>query len=180
MKKIVWVFGLIIGVILCINIFYTVHMLYNNQDLHLNEVTAYTAMVVLFSLIYFGIRNYRNKQLNGFISFGKAFKTGFFIALIGSSMYVVVWIFYYYLFVPDFVDIYIPYALREIPADQLATKTAELEQLREMYKNPIFVVLITYFEVLPIGLIVTLVSALLLKRKKKAGTGNDSQKVFET
>src|SRR5690606_11740459 len=98
MKKNVLIFGLVIGTILCANMIVMVNMMYSNPDFKGNDIVGYAAMVVLFSLIFFGVRNYRNKHLNGFISFGKAFKTGFLIALIGSTMYVVVWLFYYYLF----------------------------------------------------------------------------------
>src|SRR5690606_635165 len=127
---------------------------------------------VVFSLIYFGIRNYRNKQLDGFITFGKAFKTGFFIALIASTMYVVTWLFYYYLFVPDFLDYYIDYVLKLTPEAELADKTQEMENFKEMYKNPLFVVLVTYAEVLPVGLVVALISSLILKKKN---TGNEKK-----
>jgi len=51
-----------------------------------------------------------------------------------------------------------------ISADELAKKTAEMAQMKEWYKNPVFVILMTYVEILPIGLIVTLISALILKR----------------
>jgi hypothetical protein len=127
-------------------------------------------MVVVFSLTFFGIRNYRNKELNGEISLGKAFKTGTFIVLLGSTMYVVVWLFYYYLFVPDFIDKYILHVLKEATregasAHELATKTKEMDSFKEMYKNPLFVILTTFAEVLPIGLVVAFVSALILKRK---------------
>lgn len=165
MKKNILIFGLILGIILCVNMVYMVNLCYTNPDFKSNEILGYAAMVVVFSFIFFGVRNYRNKQLGGLISFGKAFKTGFLIALAGSTMYVVVWLFYYYLFVPDFLDAYIPHVLKETPATDLAAKTKEMEDFKEMYKNPLFVILITYSEVFPVGLAVALVSALILKRK---------------
>jgi hypothetical protein len=171
MKRNVIIFGLVLGTILCINIFYTVNLFYNHPDFKSHDVVGYAAMVVVFSLTFFGIRNYRNKQLNGVISLGEAFKTGALIALVGSTMYVVVWMFYYYLFVPDFLDKYIPHVLKEAArngatATELAETTKEMENFREMYKNPFFVILITYVEVLPVGLVVAFVSSLILKKKK--------------
>lgn len=168
MKKNVLIFGLALGTILCANMIYLVDMCYTNADMETNDVLGYAAMVVMFSLVFFGVRNYRNKRLNEAISFGKAFKTGLLITLVGATMYVVVWLFYYYLFVPDYLDAYIPHVLKEAAengAADLAAKTKEMENFREMYKNPLFVVLITYAEVVPVGLVVALVSALILKRK---------------
>jgi hypothetical protein len=166
MKRNVLIFGLVIGAILCANMIVMVNLMYTNTDFKGNDIVGYAAMVVMFSLIFFGIRNYRNKQLDGYISFGKAFKMGTLIALVGSTMYVVVWLFYYYLFVPDFIEVYSSYVLKECSASDLPAKTAEMTNFKEMYKNPLFVILITYSEVLPIGLVVALVSALILKKKQ--------------
>lgn len=102
MKRNVLIFGLILGTILAGNAVYMTNLLYHNPAFESNDVVGYTAMVIVFSLTFFGIRNYRNKELNGVISFGKAFKTGALIALIGSTMYVVIGLSFYYLFVPDF------------------------------------------------------------------------------
>lgn len=168
MRKTVLIFSLILGAILSINIFVLVNMLYNNPDFKGNDVLGYTVMVVVFSLIFFGVRNYRNKQLGGFISFGRAFKTGVLIAFLASTIYVAVWLFYYYLFVPDFIDVYTQHVLKNTDAVDLAAKTKEMADFKEMYKNPLFTILITYSEVLPVGLIVALVSAFILKRKKMA------------
>ena len=173
MKRNVLIFGLVLGTILCANMVYMVHLCYTSPEFKSNDILGYAAMVVIFSLTFFGIRNYRNKQLNGVISFGKAFKTGALITLVGATMYVAVWLFYYYLFVPDFLDKYIPHVLHEAShkgatATELAAKTKEMENFKEMYKNPLFVILITYFEVLPVGLLVALVSALVLKRKSRS------------
>lgn len=175
MKRNVLIFGLILGVIMCINLFYTVHRCYTQPDMQSNDVLGYAAMVIVFSMTFFGIRNYRNRELNGVISFGKAFKTGALIALVGSTMYVVIWLFYYYLFVPDFLDKYIPHVMNEAvrngaTPEKLAATKKEMDDLREMYKSPFFIILITYFEVLPVGLVVALISAVILKRKKPLET----------
>jgi len=170
MNRYVVIFGSVLGTILCANLFYMVNLCYTNPDFKSNDILGYAALVIVFSLTFFGIRNYRNKQLKGIISLGKAFKTGALIALLGSTVYVIVWLFYYYLFVPDFLDVYIPHALKEVPASDLAVKTKEMESLKEMYKNPLFVILITYSEVLPVGLVVAFISALVLKRKPNADT----------
>ncbi|RIV19910.1 DUF4199 domain-containing protein [Fibrisoma montanum] len=170
MKRTVLIFGLVLGTILCVNMVYMVNLCYTNPDFQSNDLVGYAAMVVIFSIIFFGVRDYRNKQLNGVITFGKAFRTGALIALIGSTMYVVVWLFYYYLFVPDYLDKYIPHVLSETArndAAELAAKTQEMQNFKEMYRSPLFVVLITYSEVLPIGLVVALVSALILKKKNQ-------------
>jgi amino acid transporter len=171
MKRNVLIFGLVLGAILCANMFYMVNLCYTNPDFKSNDVLGYAAMVVVFSLIYFGVRNYRNTQLEGVITFGKAFKAGILIALVASAMYVVVWLFYYYLFVPDYLDKYIPHVLKETAEkdpSKLADQTKEMQNFKEMYKNPLFVVLTTFAEVFPVGLVVALISAFILKRKNKA------------
>lgn len=170
MKKNVLTFGLILGTILAGHVVYMMNLVHSNPAIESNDVLGYAAMVVVFSLIFFGIRNYRNKELGGMISFGQAFKIGALIALVGSTMYVVVGLSYYYLFIPDFVDKYAEHVMitasrHGATAAELAEKTQEMAQFKEMYKNPVFVVLISYMEVLPVGLVVALISSFILKRK---------------
>lgn len=165
MRKNVLIFGLVLGTILCVNMVYMVNLCYTNPDFESNDALGYAAMVLVFSLVFFGIRNYRNKELGGSIPFWKAFKVGLFITLIAASMYVVVWLFYYYLFVPDYLDQYIKHVLNKVPDTELQAKTQEMQGFKEMYKSPFFVVIITYAEVLPVGILVTLISAFFLKKK---------------
>lgn len=169
MKKNVLIFGLALGTILCINMIIMINMMYTNPEFKSNDLLGYAFMVVIFSLIFFGVRNYRDKELGGIISFGKAFKTSLLIALVASTLYVVVWMFYFYLFVPDFIDKYTAHVLHQCTSEsEMAEKTKQMENFSEMYENPIFVVLITYSEVLPVGVIVGLISSLVLKKKNKA------------
>ncbi len=170
MKKFTWLYGTILGVILCANMLYTVNLCYTNPDFESNDVLGYAAMVVVFSLVFFGVRTYRNKQVTGAFTFGRAFKMGALIAFVGASIYVLAWLFYYYLFVPDFLDKYIPHVMLEATRNgatttELAAKSEEMAQFKEMYKQPVFVVLITYMEVFPVGLVVAAFSGLVLRRK---------------
>lgn len=142
---------------------------YNNPDFQSDDVAGYAIMIGIFSLIFFGIRAYRNKLGGSTMTFWNAFKMGFGIALTGATLYVVVWLFYYYLFVPDFMDKYIAHVLKETSQNSsadLAVKTTEMESFRELYKSPLMVILITYAEVLPLGTVVALVSAFFLKTNK--------------
>lgn len=146
---------------------------YNNPEFESNDTLGYTVLIVVLSLIFFGTRNYRNKELGGTITFVQALKTGALIALLGSTIYVALWLPYYYLVVPDFIDKYIIHVMKDIErsgasAAELANKAKEMKEFQENYKNPLFVVLSSYAEILPIGLVVALISALVLKKKPTA------------
>lgn len=132
-------------------------------------VVGYTVMILAFSLIFVGIKNFRDKYNNGLVSFGSAFKIGAYITLVASTMYVVAWLFEYYLFIPDFMDVYSEHVINQAKTSgaslsEISSKTEEMAGYKEMYRNPFFVVLLTYTEVLPIGLVVSAISALILKK----------------
>lgn len=165
MKKNILILGAVIGLLLGTNAIIHMNMMSSNPDYKGNDLMGYATMVILFSLIYFGVRNYRNKFLDGKISFLKAFKTGALICLVASTIYVVVGLLYYYLFVPDFIDIYADYIIRNSAPEEVEAVTNQMANFKEMYKNPLFAILITYMEVLPIGMIVALFSSLIVKKK---------------
>jgi hypothetical protein len=134
---------------------------------------GYAAMLLAFSLVFVGIKTYRDKYSNGTITFGKAFKVGLFITLIASTMYVVVWMIDYYVFVPDFMEKYTTHVIEEAKksganAEEMQKQIKMVEESADLYKTPIGVMLLTYMEILPVGLIVTLISALILRRKNVA------------
>jgi len=174
MKKNVLVFGLLSGFIITAFMLYSSLMCYSNANFKSSEVVGYAGMLIAFAFIFVGIKNYRDKYNNGIISFGKAFKVGLFITLIASTLYVLVWVIEYYVFVPDWMDKYCTHMINEAKSSgvnqlELDKTNAQMNSYKEMYKNPLFVVLFTYVEVLPIGLVISLISALILKRKTKRG-----------
>lgn len=172
MKKNVLIFGLISGVIVTTMMVWMAVLCNNNPEFESNDFIGYTAIVAAFAFIFVGIRNYRNHYLDGYISFGKAFKTGLFISLIAASLYLIAGLLVYYVFMPNYLDSYIAHVLYQTKikgatAAELTKTTQQMADLKELYKNPVFVVLFTFAEVLPIPLAISLISALILKRKPK-------------
>jgi Protein of unknown function (DUF4199) len=173
MKKIVIVCGLIAGGIVSAMMIITMAIYTSTGNFENGMIYGYASMLLAFSLIFVGIKNYRDKYNNGIISFGKAFKIGLFITLIASTMYVIVWLIDYYFFIPDFGEKYAAHMLEKLKASgaseiEMAKQTKEMASFSEMYKNPFFNALMTYSEIIPVGLIVTLISSLILKKKIKA------------
>ncbi|MBO9672958.1 MAG: DUF4199 domain-containing protein [Sphingobacteriaceae bacterium] len=170
MKKNVIVFGLIAGVIVSVLMVLSMMRCYNDPNLEHSMLIGYASMVLAFSFIFVGIKNYRDKYNDGLITFGKAFKIGALISLVASTIYVIVWLVDYYVFMPDFMDKYVAQVLREAKADgasaaELTKMTKELAANQEMYKNPVMVVLFTYMEILPVGILISLVAAWILRKK---------------
>jgi hypothetical protein len=173
MKKNILIYGLIAGIL--VSTFMLVSMNYasyceGNVDYSTSMLIGYASMLIAFSLVFVGIRNYRDKYNGGVISFGKAFKVGIMIVLIASTMYVVAWMIDYFFFMPDFADKLCTKMLAELKAggasqEKIAKETKEMAGFVKNYKNPLFVALMTYVEILPVGLVVTLISSLILKRK---------------
>ena len=177
MKKNVVIFGLISGLIITAMMIGSTVACYRNENFEGNMVAGYAAMIIAFSFIFIGIRNFRDRYNAGLITFGKAFKIGLYITLIASTIYLLVWLVEYYLFIPDFMEKYIAHVMREAEASgasqaELDKKAAQMDSYKEMYKNPLFVVIFTYLEVFPIGLVISLISALILKRKSGAAVAN--------
>lgn len=170
MKKIVIVNGVISGLIAAgwlIGL-----TIVGGEHLESGMIYGYASMLLAFSLIFVGIKNYRDRYLDGVISFGKAFKTGILIALIASTFYVLTWQVCYFFFMPDFGEIYGAYVVEQLKKSgasqiQIDAKIKEMTEFARMYKNPFFNAMLTYCEILPVGLVISLVAAAILKRKPK-------------
>ena len=109
----------------------------------------------------------------GAITFGKAFQVGILVVLVASVVYVATWEVIYYKFFPDFGDKYAAHMLEKMKstgksAEAIDAATKEMAKFREMYRNPLVNAGMTLMEVLPVGLLMTLVSAAALRRKEPA------------
>ncbi len=170
MKKNVLTHGLIAGGLIATFMVFMVQQLYKDPNYKSSELLGYTSMILAFSLIFVGIKNFRDKNNEGVISFGQALKVGLLITVVASTVYVITWLIVYYGFIPDFMDKYSAHMIADSQAKglsqmELDKQIADVNSMKEMYKNPLFVILITYAEILPVGLVISLLSAFILKRK---------------
>jgi len=172
MKKTILTFGLISGAISSLMMVATVPFA-DRIGFDKGAVIGYTAIVLSFLLVFFGIRSYRDNVGNGQITFTKAFAVGISITLISCICYVVTWEVLYFHFLPGFMDKYGAHMIEKLKASGAgpAAIQAQLQQVKkykEMYANPLLNAAMTFMEPLPIGLVITLISAAVLKRKPQS------------
>jgi hypothetical protein len=173
MKKTVLTYSLLSGAIITAIMGISAYWYSSHPDFEFKfgEIIGYGSMILTFSMIFVAIKAFRDKFNNGEVSFGKAFLIGLYISLIASTVYVAVWALEYHYLYPDFMEKYAAHAVAELkasgmPQDKMDAKLKEMAGYRDMYKNPIFFTLMTYAEILPVGIVVSLICALILKKKK--------------
>jgi hypothetical protein len=169
MKKTVLTFGLISGLMISVLMGGSLLLADRIGSGH-SMALGYTIMVASFLLIYFGVRSYRDNTLGGQISFGRAFACGILITLITTACYVAMWEILYFNFMPHFMDSYFAAQIHKVQSSGLdpattAARVAAIQQSQQLYQNPIVNMAYTFMEPLPVGLIITLISAAILRRK---------------
>ncbi|MEJ5995485.1 DUF4199 domain-containing protein [Pedobacter sp. Du54] len=169
MKKNILIFGLIAGLIASSMLIAMTITCYTTNKFEGNMLLGYTFMLIAFSFVFVGVKNYRDQFNGGVISLGKAFKIGAIIALIASTVYVLVWLICYYLFMPDFMERFTANFVEELKAKgtsavKIKEEMASMDFYKDMYKTPFGVILLTYMEILPVGLVISFVVALILRR----------------
>jgi hypothetical protein len=174
MKKIVLTFGLISGAI-CIGMMLAALRLEDKIGHDKAEILGYTIIVLSALLVFFGIRSYRENVGGGRLSFGRGFAVGILITLISSACYVGTWEIVYFKFMPDFAVKYGTQMVERAKASGASEqKIAEAEQqareFKQAYDSPLINMAYTFMEVFPVYLVVTTVSAGILR--KKVGTTN--------
>jgi len=136
------------------------------------EVAGYLTMILSMIFVFMGIRYYRDHVNNGYLTFGQGLKLGALIVLVPAVTFGLFDILYTEVLNPSWADEYFGYQIEKIKSssapDQVEQKLAALQKNREMFSNPVFQFLLMAATVYIIGLIVTIISALTLRRQKPA------------
>ncbi|MFZ5972764.1 MAG: DUF4199 domain-containing protein [Bacteroidota bacterium] len=172
MKKIVITYGLIAGLIVgglmlaSLPLWKSGAITFDN-----GELVGYTTMVIALSTIFIGIKSYRDNHAGGIITFWSGCKIGLLITLIAGIMYAMAWEVSFANMGEEFTQKMTEHYLAEIQAG--GASEAELQKAREewaafseLYQNPLVRFPITLLEILPVGIIITLLSAGLLRKKE--------------
>lgn len=176
MKKIVLIFGLISGALMAIFMFATMPFI-DKIGFDKGVIVGYTNIVLAFILVFFGIRSYRENVNGGAVTFGRAFVIGILITLISSICYMIAWQILFHNFMPDFFDKYAAHVIEKARAsgatpEAIQSQTQEMDQMKQLVKNPFFHNLFVFLEPFPVGLVITLISSAILRKKRSQTTQN--------
>ncbi len=174
MKKTVLIYGLISGAIVG-SMFFITMPLYERGILTMEngEWVGYSTMVVALSLVFFGVKSYRDNYLDGSITFGKALAVGLLITLVSSLVYAITWEVIYNT-MTDFVTDMSNKYFEKLRAE--GTTQAKIDEYAGMYENPFIRFAMTLMEIAPVGILISLLSAALLKKKEFLPTNELSPK----
>ncbi|KWV92635.1 DUF4199 domain-containing protein [Erythrobacter sp. YT30] len=135
------------------------------------ELLGYVTMLAILSLLFMGIKRYRDLEQGGVITFKQGALVGTGIAVIAALIYTISWegvlVATDYAFIETYSQSQIDAIKAEgLPAAQEAEKIAEVQAGMEQYRNPLFRLPITFIEIFPVGLVVALLSAAILRFPK--------------
>ncbi|HKO61090.1 MAG TPA: DUF4199 domain-containing protein [Pyrinomonadaceae bacterium] len=169
MKKTVLTFGLIGGVMMSVLMLGTIPFI-KQIGFERAELVGYTTMIASFLMVFFGIRSYRENVGFGRVTFRRAFAVGALITLIISVFYVLTWQIMYFNFMPNFVNDYAAYLVEKMRAsgatpEAIEAKLQEMREFKKLYDNPLLNAAITLIEPIPVGLLLSLISSFILRKK---------------
>jgi hypothetical protein len=176
MRKVTLTYGLLAGTIISIFMLFSM-VLWENGAINFDNsaLIGYGSMVIALSMIFFGIKSYRDHYQNGAIKFVKGLQVGVLITLLASLMYATTWEACYQT-IPEiqtsFMDKYTEQSLNKMKAKgaspvEINQKAKEMAGMTEMYKNPVIRFGFTMLEILPVGIVITLICAAALRRKDR-------------
>jgi hypothetical protein len=171
MTRIVLIFGLIAGAISAA-LMWLLIAVQNNGLVNLDNgmLFGYATMIIALSLVFFGIKSYRDNN-GGRITFLKGLQVGILISLISAVIYAGSWELYYRGSGQEFLQKYTAHYIDGMRKDgkseaDIAKAETEMAQFQEMYKNFFVRFAMTLMEILPVGIVVTLISAGLLRKRE--------------
>ncbi|MEQ9288067.1 MAG: DUF4199 domain-containing protein [Cyclobacteriaceae bacterium] len=170
MKKLILTYGTIAGVVVSAMLLITLSG--SSRNFENGELIGYASMIIAFATIFVAVKSYRDKSLDGNIGFKQAFSIGLGITLVATAIYILSWMIMSETIASDFMSEYYQYSIEKLKASDLTEteideKIAEMEYFKELYKNPMVKIGMTFLEIFPVGLLVSLISAFILKSRAK-------------
>lgn len=175
MKKVVLTFGLMAGLIIA-GLVWVTAILVEKGAIGFNrlEVVGYASMIIALSMVFFGIKSYRDNSAGGTLRFWKGVQVGVLISLIAGVLYWFGAISYGIVnpgfderFMKQFTELKVgQLEAQGAPKEKIDGAKAEVEMMQGLFKNPVLFFLVCMMEILPVGFIVTLISAGLLRKRE--------------
>jgi len=164
-------YGLIAGLVVAIPMNVMILATPGHLPLAYGMVFGYVTMLVALSAVFIAIKRYRDGELGGVIGFWPALALGIGISVIAGIIYSLAWELSLALSHADFASAYANTLIAEkkaagASAEAIAKLTAEMDAFKVQYANPLYRMPMTFTEIFPVGVLVSLISAALLRNRR--------------
>lgn len=134
-------------------------------------IIGYATMLVALTGVFLGVKHYRDKVRGGVIKFLPALGMGLAISAVASLGWVIAWEISLAVTKFDFVATYYGAMIEQARAsgatpEKIEQLTKEGQDFAAMYANPLIRMAITFVEMFPIGVVISLISAALLRNSR--------------
>jgi Protein of unknown function (DUF4199) len=132
-------------------------------------LVTYLVMIVALSAVFIGIKAYRDKVLGGVIRFLPALGVGLGISAVASIVYATAWEISSAYSSFDFIAFYKTYmvdAAKGGSPAEVNQAIANAEEFEKMYRNPLYRVPMVFVEMFPVGVLISLISAAVLRNPR--------------
>lgn len=171
MTRIILIYGVVAGLIVAVPMIWGMTALTEQTAPENGALYGYLVMLIALTAVFLGIKYHRDNALGGVIKFVPALLVGLGISAVASVFWVVGWEISLALTGFDFAAAYSKSVLaaaqaRGAPEAELQQAIADADAFAKMYANPLFRVPITFVEIFPIGALISLLSAALLRNSR--------------
>lgn len=170
MKKIILIYGVLVGAIVIMTMIIGYALATPDMNTS-SQAFGYLTMLLAMSLIFAGIKKYRDRDLGGVIRFWSAFRVGLGISVVAGIIYVLGWELNLtltdYAFIENYTQGIIDTKKNEgVSGEALEAVIANMEKLKTNYGKPLYRMPMTFAEIFPVGFLVSLLSAAVLRNPK--------------
>ncbi|MEG3180197.1 DUF4199 domain-containing protein [Sphingomonas sp. LT1P40] len=172
MLRTILTYGLIAGVVVGTPLFLMGTLMADNPPTGaIGMAIGYLTMLIALSAVFVGVKRWRDHELGGVIRFLPAFGLGLAISVVAGLVYVLVWEGVLAVNSGNFIADMSARMIEErrvagASAADLAALQAQMASMQTLYANPFARLAITFSEIFPVGLLVSLLSAALLRNPR--------------
>jgi hypothetical protein len=171
MLRNILVYGALAGLIVGVPLTVLTLSMSGHTMMHWGMLIGYASMLLAFCTIFIAIKRRRDEVCGGVIRFWPAFALGLGITFVASLVYVAAWEIGQALSGGDFAAVYSHAIIEQkraagLSGEALARLTAEMADFRRSYANPLYRLPMTFAEIFPVGVLVSLVAAALFRNSR--------------
>jgi len=171
MFKTIITYGLLAGLIVCVPLFSIILFVGCDANSVWSMAIGYLTMLIALSTVFVAIKHIRDTMRGGVIGFWPALGIGLAVSAVAGVFYVLAWDLTCKIGHIDFADSYAKAMIdgqkaKGVSGPALAKLTADMDAFKIQYANPLWRWPMSFMEIFPVGVLVSLISAGLLRNPR--------------